>query len=131
MAHINRPLTNSEAAARNKVFRDHEYTTYGGTRCRCGEVHTFKTDRPMHLMREGFKAGLAYAEAQMVRVPEEWDKPVTRSNQQPDTIYVDPDTNAAFVSPDGEGRFYYENAVEAIGEHGRLPVVHAEWRSTV
>ena len=50
---------------------------------------------------------------------------ITRENQEPDTIYVAAD-GGAFVTPDGEGRYWYNGADEAREEHGDLPVVHVE-----
>ena len=47
---------------------------------------------------------------------------ITRANQKTDTIYHTPD--GVFVTPDGEGRYWYETVAEARAEHGDLPVVY-------
>ena len=52
----------------------------------------------------------------------------TRSMQEVDVIYVGhmlgdhKDSETIFVSPDGEGRFYYESIEEAREDQGNLPV---------
>lgn len=55
---------------------------------------------------------------------------ITRRNQRPDVIYVGdcPDLGGevVFVSPDGEGRFYYDSVEEAVGQHGELHVVRVQ-----
>jgi hypothetical protein len=55
---------------------------------------------------------------------------VTRSNQKLDTIYVVADdrlSESIFVTPDGEGRFYYDSVEDAQDDMGpNLPVVYAD-----
>ena len=54
-------------------------------------------------------------------------KRITRANQQVDVIYEvldDNDGESYFVTPDGEGRYWYETLDEATEQHGdNLPVV--------
>jgi hypothetical protein len=54
------------------------------------------------------------------------DELITRATQETDTIYVTSD-EWAFVTPDGEGRYWYESLEEAQEQHGDdLPVVYAD-----
>jgi hypothetical protein len=49
---------------------------------------------------------------------------VTRQTQEPDTFYVCPD-GAVFLTPDGEGRYWYDSLREAQEDLGDIwPVVH-------
>lgn len=48
---------------------------------------------------------------------------MTRKQQAANVIYIQPDMTA-FVSPDGTGRVYFENAVEAREETGLNRTVH-------
>lgn len=51
---------------------------------------------------------------------------ITRANQRPDVIYrvLDEAGDMFFVSPDGEGRFWYDTLAEAQAQHGDdLPIV--------
>lgn len=50
---------------------------------------------------------------------------ITRDNQQVDVIYAYGD-DECFVSPDGEGRYWYDSIAEAEAEHGQLPIVFCE-----
>ena len=55
---------------------------------------------------------------------------VTRESQQADTLYLcgyeDEYGFFCFVTPDGEGRFFYDTIAEAISQHGDLPMVRCE-----
>lgn len=57
---------------------------------------------------------------------------VTRDNQQTDVCYVGKWAPGhghgltCFVTPDGEGRFYYDGPNEAAAQHGPLPIVFAD-----
>lgn len=42
---------------------------------------------------------------------------ITRDNQEPDVLYVLPD-GSAFVTPDGEGRYWYDSEEEAEEDYG-------------
>jgi predicted acetyltransferase len=49
---------------------------------------------------------------------------ITRKNQRTDTIYVGQD-GSVFVTPDGEGRYWYDSVAEAQAQHGDdLPIRH-------
>lgn len=54
---------------------------------------------------------------------------VTRQTQQADTLYVLPDDLGFFVSPDGEGRFWFDTLTEVVEQYGSphgLPIVHLD-----
>ena len=41
---------------------------------------------------------------------------ITRENQKTDVLYVLPDGETCFVTPDGEGRRYYDSTDEATAD---------------
>ena len=45
------------------------------------------------------------------------DVPVTRDTQRPDTIYRQP-SGYVFITPDGGGRYWYDNVAEAVADYG-------------
>ena len=47
---------------------------------------------------------------------------LTRQTQRMDVIYVTTDGDV-YVSPDGDGRYWYDTVEQAQEEHGDLPVV--------
>lgn len=51
---------------------------------------------------------------------------VHRGNQEPDRVYVRTGDEAAFVSPDGEGRYWYDTPHQAFDQHGVLPVTYVD-----
>lgn len=44
----------------------------------------------------------------------------TRNNQRTDRIYVLPNKGGCFVSPDGEGRVYFDTVPEADEQYGPM-----------
>lgn len=53
---------------------------------------------------------------------------ITRKNQQSDVIYVTqnyPESGSVFITPDGEGRIWYDSIKEAQEQHGDdIPIIH-------
>jgi len=52
---------------------------------------------------------------------------VDRSTQEPDVIYVRNEGDAAFVTPDGIGRYWFDSEDEAVEEYGDdLPIEYVD-----
>jgi hypothetical protein len=73
---------------------------------------------PSESPREDTQEEMDWTEDQEV----EFQSGLTRAQQKTDTIYTTP-SGAAFVTPDGEGRYWYDNAEAATAEHGELPIM--------
>lgn len=47
---------------------------------------------------------------------------MTRDEQKPEYLYIEPD-GSAFFTPDGEGRIYYDSDEDALEEHEPAGIV--------